>query len=397
MKRAKLVKLAGALGLTAVLYLAVEGLVLLFYDPALDLYPGFSENVARMNHALYVFDPELIRKMPPGLDTVHPESKTPMRTNEHGFRGPPFEWEKPAGIELFRIVFLGDSCTYGFGLEEPQSLPRRVETLLRKNWGDSAPKIEAVNLAVPGYTSFQGVRQARRHLARLSPDVVVIGFGFNDSTVRNTSEAEVQASIAKSGGLEKVARFLEFSPLFEMLRIKARKQGKTNIGAGSLVIAPGETAVSRVPLSEYRQNLVEMVDLAEAAGARVVLVNMNVANHFNVDAMKALAEARDLPFVDGRALLERGTPWAASPRRVENEGPRRFIVQTLAPGKGLAGMGDPFLMKLPLSEVRFPMAELPLVDDGTPWGSQGGGRGLFMYPRGSGPSGLRVRSGRGAR
>ena len=131
--RRRSLKLLGALGVTFLLYLGVELCVAWFYDPALDLYPGFSEEIARMNYALYEYDPVLIRKMPPFLDTEHPKSKTPMRTNSRGFRGPEFRFEKPAGV--FRIVFMGDSCVYGFGLEERASIPRRVEALLTEAAG----------------------------------------------------------------------------------------------------------------------------------------------------------------------------------------------------------------------------------------------------------------------
>ncbi|HLY39430.1 MAG TPA: GDSL-type esterase/lipase family protein [Candidatus Binatia bacterium] len=112
-------------------------------------------------------------------DTVlaRPEFRVPVRTNAAGFRGPALPGAKPAGV--YRIVALGDSFTFGFGVRERQAWPARLAALLDARTGGT-PRVEVVNLGVPG----TGPRDYLWHLAHtglaLQPDLVVIGFFAND-------------------------------------------------------------------------------------------------------------------------------------------------------------------------------------------------------------------------
>jgi lysophospholipase L1-like esterase len=358
----RIIRVLGALGVTVLLYLAVELCVSWLYDPALDLYPGFSEEIARMNYALYAYDPDLIRRMPPHLDTEHPKSGTPMRTNSRGFRGPEFQDAKAAGV--FRILFMGDSCVYGFGLEERDSIPRRVEALMRDAAGGR--EVESINLAVPGYTSFQGMRQARLLLPRLQPDAVVIGFGFNDSTVRNHTEAEVQASLASgSSAVEGLSDLLSFSPLFELIRNKVRKSSaKSNIGLDSLVIDKKKGPASRVPLAAFEQNIRSILDAVTQSGGRPVLMDINLANHYTHDVLNRIAREEGIDFIDARGELEQAAPSGAYAREAGSGELRTFYVQVQYNPEILKQGGMPFLARLPLGEVRYPMAEILVRDDG---------------------------------
>jgi lysophospholipase L1-like esterase len=350
----------GVLGITALLYLGVELCFWVFYDPALDLYPGFSEEVARMNYALYEFDPVLIRRMPPHLDTVHPKSLTPMRTNSLGYRGPEFSIDKPPG--RFRILFMGDSCVYGFGLREEDSIPRQVERLLAaRGLGEG---LDVINLAVPGYTSFQGRRQAENLFDRMKPDAVVIGFGFNDSTVRNHSEAEVQASLS-GGGPQGLSRILGYSPLFEFIQIKFRKAvTKSNIGVDSLVIDKEKGPVSRVPLTAYEENIRAIIDTAERVGARCVLLDINLANFHGLDRLAGIAREQGLDFVHARSVLEQAAPPEPYVPVGKREAGRAFAIQVGFPKEAVERAGQPFLARVPLGQVRYPISEVPLQDDG---------------------------------
>jgi hypothetical protein len=115
----------------------------------------------------------------PRAETVlaRPEFRVPVRTNAAGFRGPALPGAKPAGV--YRIVVLGDSFTFGFGVRERQAWPARLAALLDARTG-GAPRVEVVNLGIPG----TGPRDYLWHLAHtglaLEPDLVVIGFFAND-------------------------------------------------------------------------------------------------------------------------------------------------------------------------------------------------------------------------
>ena len=71
-----------------------------------------------------------------------------------------------------RILCLGDSCTFGFGVNDDQTYPALLQRRL--------PGVQVINAAVPGYTAYQD-RVCLEKLAARPPDVVVVAFGFNDA------------------------------------------------------------------------------------------------------------------------------------------------------------------------------------------------------------------------
>ena len=92
--------------------------------------------------------------------------------NAAGYRGP-----LPAGAKAGkRVVFLGDSVTFGLGVEERQSFARLVEARLRSSVGP----VDVVNLALFAYGPHEYLSTWRRLGRSLSPDVVVLQLHMND-------------------------------------------------------------------------------------------------------------------------------------------------------------------------------------------------------------------------
>ncbi len=52
------------------------------------------------------------------------------RINRAGFRDREFSAEKTAGVT--RILFLGDSVVYGWGLEAEETIPKQIERAIRR-------------------------------------------------------------------------------------------------------------------------------------------------------------------------------------------------------------------------------------------------------------------------
>lgn len=76
-----------------------------------------------------------------------------------------------------RILFLGDSCTFGYGVRQYKTFVEITESLMREKYGRPA---ECINAGVPGYTLFQGYQYLRTEGIRYQPDLVVLNFGWND-------------------------------------------------------------------------------------------------------------------------------------------------------------------------------------------------------------------------
>jgi acyl-CoA thioesterase-1 len=75
-----------------------------------------------------------------------------------------------------RVVFLGDSLTAGYGLEEAQAFPALLATRLEA----AGLPIRAVNAGVSGDTSAGGLARLS-WLLKQRPDVLVVELGANDA------------------------------------------------------------------------------------------------------------------------------------------------------------------------------------------------------------------------
>jgi lysophospholipase L1-like esterase len=189
---------------------------------------------------LTVFDPVLLWK---------PNPAASRQLTPDGWRGEPLP-AAPAPGSLV-LLAVGDSNTLG-SLRERDHWPGFVEDIARLNHPGSA--VHVVNAGVYGYTSFQGVRRLREMLP-LRPAVAWISFGANDAQPVRTRD-RVYADRLDS--LRQHGRFRLLAPAAHAW--------------WSVADAVRSRATPRVPLDEYRRNLVEMVELARGQGTLPVLL-----------------------------------------------------------------------------------------------------------------------------
>jgi lysophospholipase L1-like esterase len=71
-----------------------------------------------------------------------------------------------------RILFLGDSGTYGYGVASRYNFPALYANLLAR----TAPRARVFNGAVVGFNTCDSIRLYTERLARIQPDTVVLGF-----------------------------------------------------------------------------------------------------------------------------------------------------------------------------------------------------------------------------
>jgi lysophospholipase L1-like esterase len=98
-----------------------------------------------------------------------------LTTNSRGLRERELPLEKPPGTR--RVVFLGDSVTFGAGVEDDEPFPRLLENGIN---GDGAGPIQSVNTGVVGYNSIQELARLEQAGLPYQPDVVVQTFVVND-------------------------------------------------------------------------------------------------------------------------------------------------------------------------------------------------------------------------
>lgn len=105
------------------------------------------------------------------------DTTPPYTINSLGFRGPEISTTKSENT--VRVVVLGDSVAFGWGVDEADGLRAQLERRLAA-WYGTRRRVEVVNLAVPGLHAGHEFERFRRHGLALAPDVVVIVFNVND-------------------------------------------------------------------------------------------------------------------------------------------------------------------------------------------------------------------------
>ena len=153
------------------------------------------------------------------------------------------------------IAALGDSCTFGFRVDEDETYPALLEASLREH---GMPRAAVVNYGVPGYTSFQGRRLLTEILSRHRPDFVLLAFGANDL------ELDVASDAAKAERISPV-RLRLYSAL-----IAAGDRATLPAAARRAAHRSGSHPAqsTRVSPAEFRENLLAMIRSARGAGAR---------------------------------------------------------------------------------------------------------------------------------
>lgn len=138
-----------------------------------------ARSAMRERTTLFARDAELGWKLRPGARERW--VGVDVEINAKGLRGPEIAWERTPGAA--RVVWLGDSVTFGYGLpRHDQAYPYVVARLAE---GRGVP-IETVNAAVDGYSPWQQAAWLEREGFRYAPDLVVVGFVLNDVTEKLT-------------------------------------------------------------------------------------------------------------------------------------------------------------------------------------------------------------------
>ncbi|WP_300161262.1 SGNH/GDSL hydrolase family protein [Solidesulfovibrio sp.] len=259
-----------------------------------------------------------------------------VTTNAQGFRGtrPVAARREPGSL---RILCLGDSFTYGVGVDDAVAYPAQLETLMARRL--PGVDVEVINAGVPFYDLFDELSYYREKGARLAPDVVVLQFYINDLEAMAGSFFREDLLVRQGGdynafeqalGLEAVQRRIndwlgERAPgLFGALRSMGAFQGPSRTETGEFASyrlrpTPAEQALLRDRnrlLSErsaadaerlwdnYRRALLEFRDAVAASGAKLLFVIAPDAAQIREDlnqpaaALAPFCRSNDIPVLD---------------------------------------------------------------------------------------------------
>jgi hypothetical protein len=268
----------------------------------------------------------LLRRFIPTLPPEFQANPTwQIGLNSLGFRGE--EMTPAKRPTTVRIACVGDSWTFGMPVGQDQSYPSRLAAWLRQERPGTSYEVQ--NFGVLGYSSFQGLQLLKTRVLDFHPDIVVIGFGMNDSEVAGYRDKDIvgppgapaplvsRATSAARDAVESLESYkllkyealvLRFrpKPIGDYLKAEAEAKGGGPVDYDS--IEPW----TRVSPKDYEQNIREMARLAAARGAQVVLVDNELWDGSPYrPVLRKIADDLNAPLVDGLAIV------AAAKRNIE--------------------------------------------------------------------------------
>ena len=301
------------------LLLGVEVIVRLTMTPvsSLDLFvstPQQKMQVANSEQSgIFEGDPLLLWRLKPNLDHAVWDY-TVLSTNAQSFRADYAIGRKEPGT--YRIVCLGDSVTFGYRVPvvwpdkpteyDPEWLPYPM--LLEKQLRAANPnkKIEVFPMAVPGYTSHQGLAWLRRDIGWLEPDLVIASFGWNDVSFSDVPDRDaIRTDWYPVAVRWLIDRSQAFAHATRWLRSKNQPVAQTQ------PIKP----VTRVSEQEYLDNFAEIVRLVRDKGAGLIVIGAPyrdmktnppeaaLIKQYRV-SLKGAMEQRQVPYLEVLELTE---------------------------------------------------------------------------------------------
>jgi lysophospholipase L1-like esterase len=180
------------------------------------------------------------------------EAKMPRSFDAHGYMT--CDTAQVASDSPAKIAFVGDSNTAGYGVPQADSFVEVVDRLL--------PEVDAINLGVSGYSSFQGRVIFEKEIPKLDPKIVIVSFNFNDRRyVGAPDSAEAFRRRYKESSERLLFRLNQRLEAFCLYRVL---HGLLLRDDSSERVPALESLVPRVSPAAYRENLIWFANKARA-------------------------------------------------------------------------------------------------------------------------------------
>jgi hypothetical protein len=264
----------------------------------------------------FTLDPELIYRLQPrnAVTWSSPEFTETSHTNALGMRGSGDVDAKRPG-EL-RILAVGDSFTYGHGVQDDEAYPAVLERVLRGGGG----AVRVWNAGVPGYSTDQEYAYLLRDGLSLAPDVVLLGVHCSDVSDNYESSLYdvVDGRLVRRGAGS--TRMYQLGSVVGAIPSWVRRSRTFELLVASFDWhdpPPARPAVADLDAWSYEKMRLEVIDLrarAAAAGARLAVVLMPCKKTLAAGApdpygpLAASFGAAEVPVLDSIVPLRRAVP-----------------------------------------------------------------------------------------
>ncbi len=168
----------------------------------------------------------------PQLGYAHPKSvsytlgSNRIELNSHGLRDEEIPYSKTPAEK--RILVLGDSVAFGWGVGQGETFSDYMEQMLREQTADIW---QVINAGVNGYNTEQEATFLRIEGMRYGPNIVILVYVRNDSVdpVADPNETTWRRYPTWPSGLPQLLdRAKDLSYLFQLTRLLARMESEDN-------------------------------------------------------------------------------------------------------------------------------------------------------------------------
>lgn len=212
----------------------------------------------------------------------------PVYTNAYGFRGP--EWAVPKPPGTFRVMVLGDSLSFGLLVAYEDTFAARLQQALRAR----GPGTEVVLAAVGGWDTAQELAFLEQEGLDYQPDVVVLGFYYND--YRRPSDSARPVLLMPQGRVDERPSWLRWIPYRFVYAVKRSalvtflRNRLANVLSGGTwrqepnfysALMDNQVALeSEERITAVQQMLVRMSAICAARGVRLLVAHLPPINLF---------------------------------------------------------------------------------------------------------------------
>ncbi len=256
------------------------------------------------NLEVYQTDEKLFWRLKPNQDCYTKIDHKPVHINSNSTRGPEFSVKKPAGT--IRILSLGDSRTFGWGLTDEETYSRRLQNLLQEYVGNGR-KVEVINAGVNAWSYPQILVYLREYGLRYQPDYVILAEANYWTQFSEKSSPEFVRAFMRRVWLKNFLR--RFAIYHYFVEVKQRAAYEKQRAKFIPVDPQNDTLFKEQqqadPEALFRSSVEGICALAQSNHAKPVLLflptldNLTATNRVSVlEVKRAAGEKYGVPLID---------------------------------------------------------------------------------------------------
>jgi lysophospholipase L1-like esterase len=219
---------------------------------------------SRLDKILAVLErsPNLIWKQRPNLKTIF--FKEEIITDGLGLRNK----IKLDSKNKTRMVVLGASPSFGWGVPQSETYAKRIEKYFSN-------KLEVINAAHIGHSSYQGLEFLKQNIEILKPDIISIPYVINDVDRFRFFEHSNKADHERMAPNSFAIQIVNYLNKFETTRLIRTVLKKLPLSYPT-TSNKAKNLTPRVPLKEYEKNLREFITLSKIHNFKIIFIKMPV-------------------------------------------------------------------------------------------------------------------------